>query len=123
MNTTTIDIAENYYTAMSQKDLPKIEKYLHPDVVLLSPLAEVVGKESVAISIKNFMAFFESLKIKLKFGSEDHAVVVYEVDFPNIGKVRSVALMSFKKELISRIELFYDARPFEEKKSDIFTQK
>jgi len=123
MNTTTIDIAEAYYTAMSQKDLPKIEKYLHPDVVLLSPLAEVVGKESVTTSIKNFMAFFESLEIKLKFGSEDHATVVYEVNFPKIGKVRSVALMSFKKELISHVELFYDARPFEQKKADIFTQK
>ena len=123
MNTINRDIAEAYYTAMSQKDLPAIEKYLHPDVVLLSPLAEVVGKGSVATSIKNFMAFFESLEIKLTFGSEDHAVVVYEVDFSNIGKIRSVALMSFKKGLISHIELFYDARPFEEKKADIFKQK
>ncbi len=31
--------------------------------------------------------------------------------------------MEFKEQLISKIELFYDGRPFEEKKEEIFSQK
>jgi hypothetical protein len=39
-----------------------------------------------------------------------------------IGKFRPALLMEFTDRLISKIELFYDCRPFEEKKSEIFWQ-
>ena len=32
-----------------------------------------------------------------------------------IGMIQTAALMTFKDGLIARIELFYDARPFEKK--------
>lgn len=38
-----------------------------------------------------------------------------------IGKLRAAVLMEFTNQLISKIELFYDGRPFEEKKSEIFS--
>ncbi|KJV58176.1 hypothetical protein RFEPED_0551 [Rickettsia felis str. Pedreira] len=37
-----------------------------------------------------------------------------------IGIFRGASLLSFNENLISRIELFYDARPFEKKKEEIF---
>ena len=39
-----------------------------------------------------------------------------------IGTFRAAVLMEFIDRLISKIELFYDAGPFEEKKSEIFSQ-
>ena len=38
----------------------------------------------------------------------------YDFMFPEpIGKLRAAVLMEFKDQLISKIELFYDGRPFE----------
>jgi hypothetical protein len=37
-----------------------------------------------------------------------------------IGKFRAAVLMEFTESLISKIELFYDASPFQEKKNEIF---
>ena len=37
-----------------------------------------------------------------------------------IGKFRAAVMMEFTDQLISKIELFYDASPFQEKKSEIF---
>lgn len=37
-----------------------------------------------------------------------------------IGKFRASALMDFTDQLISKIELFYDATPFQAQKNQIF---
>jgi len=48
-------------------------------------------------------------------------VFAYDVVVPApIGKFRAAVLMEFKGRRISKIELFYDASPFQEKKSEIF---
>ena len=39
-----------------------------------------------------------------------------------IGQFRAAVRMEFTDGLISKIELFYDASPFQEKKNDIFSQ-
>lgn len=41
-----VAIAEAYYTAMAEKNLPEIEKYLHPAVRIIGPLGENGGKRS-----------------------------------------------------------------------------
>ena len=51
-----------------------------------------------------------------KFGSEDQAMLTYDMDFAEpIGVCRAAALMTFKDGLIARSELFFDARPFGKK--------
>lgn len=49
-------------------------------------------------------------------------MLAYDMIVPDpIGKFRAAALMGFENNKITRIELFYDARPFEMKKDDIFS--
>jgi hypothetical protein len=49
-------------------------------------------------------------------------MLAYDFMFPDpIGELRAAVLMSFTDHLISKIELFYDGRPFEEKKNEIFS--
>lgn len=111
--TDKIAIAEAYYQAISKKDVAQVEKYLHPDIKLLAPLGVTQGKEAVLTAAKRFTTLFNTLTIYTKFSNETQAVVVYDLDGPHpIDKMRAVALMSFEKELISVIELFYDPRPF-----------
>ena len=115
MNATkeTITVARSYYDAMGRKDLPEIEKYLHPDVHFKAPLAQTKGKEALLESIEKFFSLFHSSTIHAKFGDEDSAMVVYDLDCPQpIGLFRSVALLRFQDGLIVDVELFYDARPF-----------
>lgn len=65
---------------------------------------------------KNFMAFFKTLTLRAKFGFADQAMVVYDVDFPDpIGIIPTASLMTFQEELVTKIELFFDARPFDKK--------
>lgn len=110
-------IAEAYYTALGEKRIDALEKHLHPDVQFIGPLAKSTGKEALLEATKKFATFFKTLTIRSKLGSENQAVIVYDLEFPPpIGSLSSVALMTFKEGLITKIELFYDARPFESKK-------
>lgn len=121
--TSAITIAQNYYTAMGEKNIEEVGKYLHPDVRFIGPLAEMTGKEGVLAAAKGFLMFFKSLTIRATFGSGDQVMMAYDLDSPApIGKFRVAALLTIKEDLITQIELFYDARPFEMNKGDIFKQ-
>jgi SnoaL-like domain len=117
-----LDTAVEYYNAMSEKNPADIERCLHPEVRLVSPLAVVTGKEAVAEAAKHLMGFFNKLTVRNKFGAGNHAMVAYDLDCPApLGLVRAAALLTFKEGLISEIELYYDARPFEKRQKEIFT--
>ena len=117
METNNAAMAEEYYTLVGQKNAEGIKKYLHPDVELYGPLATLKGKEAVIEATSNFMNAFKSLTIRAKFGAGDQAMIVYDVDIPGIAKdFPGASLLSFRDGLIVRIELFYDASRFLEKK-------
>ena len=106
--------AEAYYQAMNDKDLAGVATHLHPDVQFMAPLADLTGKEAVLEAVKRFVSLTKSLRVRAKFGSDDKAMLSYDVDFGEpVGICRTAALMTFEGSLIMRIELFYDARPFE----------
>jgi ketosteroid isomerase-like protein len=113
MNTSNVNTAQAYYTAMSAKNVAQMEQYLHEDVQLISPFGKSVGKMAVIDAVKKFTSYFEKLTIQAPFGSDDQAVVVYDVSFAQpIGNVRSASYMTFKDGRIKNIELLFDARPF-----------
>ena len=112
----SIAIIESYYKAMGEKNIASMEKYLHPDVQFVSPLAKLKGKEAVLEATKGFANFFKTLTIRASFGLGDYAMIVYDVDCPEaFGTIPTASLMTFKEGTIVKIELFFDARPFEKK--------
>ena len=114
MNKTNVALAEAYYTAMGEKNVTDMEKYLHPDVRFIGPLAKITGKEELLSAAKNFIALFKTLTIRALFGSENQAMLAYDLDCPPpIGKLPVAALLTFQEGLIIEIELFVDGRPFE----------
>ena len=114
MNNTNLSIAESYYSEMSAKNIEGMEKYLHPNVSLIAPLAQDHGKQAVLETIRKAISIFKTLTIRAKFGSGDQAMLAYDVDFPApIGIVKSAVLMTFEDKRIIKIELFYDARQIE----------
>lgn len=122
MNTTdNLSLAESYYNAMLAKDFDKMASYLHDNVHFTSPLAEMQGKEPIVTAAKNFGSILQDIQIRSRFASHDQIMLAYDMVVPApIGKFRAAVLMEFKGKLISKIELFYDASPFQEKKSKIF---
>jgi len=105
---------EAYLKAWDSKDLEGIAKYLHPEVHFIGPMTEMTGKEKVLQSAKRLFGLLETLEVRSKFASGDHAIFTYDfVCADPIGVCRTAELMTFKDGLISRIELFFDARPFE----------
>jgi ketosteroid isomerase-like protein len=118
--TDTKTIAVAYYTALGEKNIEEVRKYLHPDIQFTDPQEKVVGKEAVLKAAKGFTAIFKTLIIRAKFSSEDQAMVVYDVDIPALTKnLRAASLLSFKEGLISKIDLIYDTRFFAGKKEEI----
>lgn len=108
--------ATAYYQALSNKDLAAVEKHLHPDVQLISPLAVVKGKDAVLNSLKHLLSAFNKLSVRDHFGTGDRVMLAYDIDFPApIGLSRAAVLLTFKEGLIIRYELFFDARPFEKR--------
>lgn len=122
MNTTdNLNFAENYYNAMLAKDFDKMANYLHNNVHFIGPLAEMHGKDAVVTAAKNFGGILQDIQIRSRFAAGDQIMLAYNMVVPaQIGKFRAAVLMEFKGRLISKIELFYDASPFQEKKSEIF---
>ena len=114
MNTTdNFNLAESYYNAMLAKDFDKMADYLHNNVQFIGPLAEMHGKDAVVTAAKNFGGILQDLQIRSRFASHDQIMLAYDMVVPApIGKFRAAALMEFTDRLISKIELFYDGRPF-----------
>lgn len=106
-----------YYTALGKKDIEEVKKHLHADIQFADPQEKVIGKEAVLQAAKGFSGIFKTLTIRAKFGSEDQAMIVYDVEIPNFAKNLSAAsLLSFQEGLISKIELIYDTQCFMEGK-------
>ena len=102
-----------YYKAMADKDLTGMARHLHADVRLVTPMEELTGKEAVLEAAKRLLNFIKSVKVQAQFGSEDQAMLTYDMDFAEpIGICRAAALMTFKGGLIVRNEVFFDASPF-----------
>lgn len=103
-----------YYHAMRQRDISALSRHLHPNVHFLSPMAELSGKEAVAEAAQRLMGLMQGLEIRATFADGHQVMLSYSIDFPApIGACRAAALMTFADGLIARLELFYDARPFE----------
>lgn len=114
MSQNNADIAEAYYKAMEEKDIARLEKFLHPDVVFVGPLSEVHGKDAIVTAAKGFSSFLKKITIRSKFNSETQAMLAYDMECPApVGSFRAATLMTLEKGLITKLELFYDARPFE----------
>lgn len=113
MKTDTKVIGAAYYTALGEKNIEAVKKYLHPDIQFTDPQEKVIGKEAVLKAAEGFMGIFKSITIRSKFGSEDQAMIVYEVEIPGFAKkLQAASLLSFREGLISKIELFYDSKVF-----------
>lgn len=111
-----IEIAFAYYTALQEKNLEGMSKYLHPNVQMKNPLAQLEGKEAVLEAANKLIPLISTLTIRGKFGAENQTVIVFDLELhPPIGNVPSASLMSFQDNLIATIELFFDARPFEKR--------
>jgi len=105
--------AEEYYKLIGEKNVDGIKKYLAHDVEFYSPLATLKGREAVVEATSNFMNAIASLKIRAKFDSGDQAMIIYDVDFPGVtSNFPGASLLSFRNDLIVRIELFHDASHF-----------
>lgn len=113
MREKNLSIAEAYYDALGKKDMEKVEQYLHPDVECIGPLVKVTGKGSVLEANKKFISLFKTLKIRSSFASGDQSMIVYDLEFAaSVDVFSSAVLLTLSNDLISKIELFYDPRPF-----------
>lgn len=116
----TITTALAYYTALGNKNLEEVEHYLHPHIHFTDPQEQVIGKEAVLKAAKGFSTIFKSLTIQAQFGSENQAMIIYDVEIPNFSKtLRAASLLSFREGLISKIDLIYDTQCFMEKKEEV----
>lgn len=118
--------AQAYYKAMTDKDLAGVACQLHPQVQFVGPMASLAGKEPVLEAAKRFMSLIQGIRIRAQFGSESQVMLTYDADFAGpIGICRTAVLMAFRDDMIERIELFYDVRPFEKnlQKDSIFSSR
>ena len=124
MSEKILDSALAYYKSMSEKNIPELEQYLHPDVQVISPLATVTGIPSVLEASKGFVQIFKSLTVQAQFSSNNQVMLLLDLDcLESIGFFRSAVMMTFSDNLIIRNELFYDTRPLEKYKENIFSRE
>ena len=109
VNTLAIGIA--YYAALGEKNLEAVKKCLHPQVEFSDPQEKVIGREAVLSAAQGFTGIFKTLTIQANFGSDNQAMIVYEVEILGLLKnLKAASLLTFQDGLIAKIELFYDSR-------------
>lgn len=115
-------VAEAYYKAMGEKDVEVMGQHLHPDIRFVGPMGDMTGKGAVLGATESLLPLLHNLKVRATFASETQAMVAYDLEcLPPIGAFRVAALMDFEGDLISSIELFYDAPSFDQKKEDFLS--
>ncbi len=113
MKKNTEIVAQSYYTGMASNNMHMVAGSLHPEVQIKTPLFQLAGKDAVLNSVKNLAGILEGVTVHALIGSDNQAMIAYDLEFPApIGKAPAAALMTFKDGLIENIQLFYDARPF-----------
>ncbi len=118
---TNLTLAENYYKALIAKDFDQMASYLHENVHFIGPLSLLEGKEAVIVAAKNLSQILQEINIRARFSKGEQIMLAYDFIFPDpIGLLRASVLMTFDSSLISKIELFYDGRPFAEREAPIF---
>ena len=111
MKTDTKAIGVAYYTALGENNMEKVNECLHRDIQFNDPQEKVIGREAVLKAAQGFTGIFKTLTIRAQFGSEDQAMIVYEIEIPGLPKkLQAASLLSFQDGLISKIELFYDSK-------------
>lgn len=106
-------LAEAYYKAMNDKDLPAMARHLHPNVRLVTPMEDLTGRDAVLEAVKRLLGFIQSVEVQARFDSRNQAMLAYNMHFAEpAGLCRAAALMTFQDGLIVRNELFFDASPF-----------
>jgi hypothetical protein len=114
MDENLLVIAGAYLKAWDNKDLAEISKSLHSDVRFIGPMADVTGKEPVLASAMRMFPLMQGLNVRSIFNSDNQVMAAYDfVCRQPVGTCRTAELITFKDGLISQIELFFDARPFE----------
>ena len=89
--------------------------YLHTKVHFITPFVELHGQEAIILAAKDLSQVLEEIHIQSRFLHDNQIMLVYDFIFCTIGKLRAAVFMEFTDSLISKIELFYDGRPFAEK--------
>lgn len=119
-----LNIVLNYYKEMIKKNFNTMSEYLSDDVCLMSPLDEIKGKECVLAAAKNFGDMLEDIEIKSQFSDNKQVMLMYKmIALAPIGSFKAAVLITLQDSKITKIELFYDARPFVKIKDDIFGGK
>lgn len=113
MQNNAASVAEAYYKNMAKKDLNAIAALIDPNIEFSGPLTKLKGKDAMLPAIQGFMQAFDTIAIRFVGGNDDKAFLVFDLQCPEpIGTIPSAAFMTVKNGLITRSELFFDARPF-----------
>jgi hypothetical protein len=103
-----------YMDAWKRKDLTTIAACLHPELHFLGPMLETQSKQAFLDSTARILPALVRFEPRATFVARDRAMFAYDfVARDPIGLCRTAELVMLRDGLIARIELFYDARPFE----------
>jgi hypothetical protein len=109
-----LKVAETYLTAWQRKDLQAIGEHIRPNVRFKGPMSETTGKEAFLAAAQRIFPILQSLTVRSTFASGSEVVAIYDFNCSEpIGACRTAELITFQDGLISGVELFFDARPFD----------
>ena len=115
-NDETLKLAESYLRAWQRKDLREIGEHLHPNVHFKGPMTETTGKEAYLAGAQRIFPILQSFTLRFSFASGGRVVAIYDFNCSEpIGVCRTAELITFQNGLISGVELFFDARPFDQR--------
>ncbi|MBY0353257.1 nuclear transport factor 2 family protein [Candidatus Babeliales bacterium] len=110
---TNKEIARAYYTAMGEKNITAMAQYLDKNVQLVGPLGTRSGKDAVLQAIEKHLAFFYMLTIHVVVAEHEHVMMTIDMKFPApVDTLQTAVHLTLHNELITHIELFFDASKF-----------
>lgn len=107
-------IAQDYFDAMSNKDINRLMALADDDIACFSPLGDLVGIESFRGFSEGFAKMINKLTLIAAFGDDEQAVIVYESDTLPVKSAFVAEHIIAKNGKIVSTRVIYDGTPFAE---------
>jgi ketosteroid isomerase-like protein len=109
---TAVQVARDYFSAWSAKDVDKTVSYAADEIVCEMPTGRFEGTAQFRKVWEDFLGMTLGADLIAVYGDDENAVIVYDVDTVPVKKAAVAEYLTLRGGKITSIRMIFDALPF-----------
>ncbi len=107
-NQTALDVARAYHAAWTAHDFDAARRFLAADLATDVPINTYTGRDDFAAAVATFGALAEHVDLLAEFGTDDQALLLYDMHTQPFGRFRVAEHFTVSEGLIRSIRHVHD---------------